>query len=336
MVKRGRPSRRTIFAQVDAAVAELHERLGGLPSPTEAEDIWGDIWYHEAHNSTAIEGNTLALRQVEVLLREDRTVGSKELSEYNEVKGYADAARWVYGEAHTGVAPREGGELLTLQDLRHIHYTAMTPVWSVAPHASASGDEAPGNFRRHNIQPFSRGMTPPDFTDVPARVSDWIAEVSSIPERAENASLAQVAAESHAVFERIHPFLDGNGRTGRLALNLILVRLGRPPIIIDKRDRAKYLAALDRADRGEVGALSELFARAMLASLNRFIIPAVAGPARFVPLSSLANQRVTARALRQAAERGRLKATKGDDGTWRSSRRLVDQYLATRHQRLRT
>jgi Fic family protein len=336
MAKRGRPSRRTIFAQVDAAVAELHERLGGLPSPTEAEDIWGDIWYHEAHNSTAIEGNTLALHQVEVLLREDRTVGSKELSEYNEVKGYADAARWVYSQAHAGAAPWAGGELLTLQDLRHIHCTAMTPVWSVAPHASATGDEAPGNFRRHNIQPFSRGMAPPDFTDVPARVSDWITEVSGIPERAEQASLAQVAAESHAVFERIHPFLDGNGRTGRLAMNLILVRLGRPPIIIDKRDRAKYLAALDRADRGEVGALSELFARAMLASLNRFIIPAVAGPARFVPLSALANQRVTARALRQAAERGRLKATKGDDGTWRSSRRLVDQYLASRHQRLRT
>lgn len=54
-----------------------------------------------------------------------------------------------------------------------------------------------------------------------------------------------------------------------------------------------------------------------------------------MPLSALANQRVTARALRQAAERGRLKATKGDDAVWRSSRRLVDQYLVTRHRRVK-
>jgi hypothetical protein len=335
MAQRGRPSRRTIFAQVDAAVAELHDRLGGLPSPTEAEDIWGDIWFHEAHNSTAIEGNTLALRQVEVLLREHRSVGSKELSEYNEVKGYADAARWVYGQALAGEARRGSQDLLTVQDLRQIHFMAMTPVWSVAPHANATGDEAPGNFRRHNIQPFGRGMTPPDFTEVPARVVDWVADVAAIPTRVETAPLAQVVADNHAEFERIHPFLDGNGRTGRLVTNLVLVRLGRPPIIIDKRDRARYLMALDRADRGDVGSLSELFARAMLASLNRFIIPAIAGPARFVPLSALARHDVTARALRQAAERGRLKATKGDDGVWRSSRRLVDQYLASRHQRLR-
>jgi len=332
MAKRGRPSRQTIFAQVDAAVTELHERLGGLPSPTEAEDIWGDIWYHEAHNSTAIEGNTLALRQVELLLREDRTVGSKELSEYTEVKGYADAARWVYGQVVSGEW-RAPARLLTLQDLRRIHHLAMTPVWSVAPHPSAGDDEAPGNFRRHNIQPFHRGTTPPDFTDVPAHVHDWLAGVENLPARAESAPLAQVVAEDHAAFERIHPFLDGNGRAGRLATNLVLVRLGHPPIIIDKRDRTRYLVALDRADRGDVGALSELFARAMLASLNRFIIPAVAGPARFVPLSALAGERVSARALRQAADRGRLKATKGDDGVWRSSRRLVDDYVRSRYRR---
>lgn len=329
----GRPSRQTIFARVDAAVTELHERLGGLPSPTEAEDIWGDIWYHEAHNSTAIEGNTLALRQVEVLLRDDRTVGSKELSEYNEVKGYADAARWVYAQVVAGEW-RAPTRLLTLQDLRHIHFLAMTPVWSVAPHASAGPDEAPGSFRRHNIQAFRRGMTPPDFTEVPAHVHEWLAAVENLPARAEAAPLAQVVAEDHAAFERIHPFLDGNGRAGRLATNLVLVRLGHPPIIVDKRDRARYLAALDRADRGDVGALSELFARAMLASLNRFIIPAVAGPARFVPLSALANKSVSARGLRQAAERGRLKATKGDDGVWRSSRRLVDDYVTSRYRRL--
>lgn len=55
--RRGRLSRDAVYAQLAEGVEELRDRLGGLPSPIEAEDIWGDIWYQEAHNSTAIEGN---------------------------------------------------------------------------------------------------------------------------------------------------------------------------------------------------------------------------------------------------------------------------------------
>ncbi len=66
--------------------------LGGLPSPKESETIWTDIWHLEAHHSTAIEGNTLVLREVETLLEQGRAVGSKPLKEYMEVRGYADAA----------------------------------------------------------------------------------------------------------------------------------------------------------------------------------------------------------------------------------------------------
>jgi len=64
----GRPSRAIVYARLDAAVDELQHRLGGLPSTVEAQEIWDDIWVHEAHHSTAIEGNTLVLRQVEELL----------------------------------------------------------------------------------------------------------------------------------------------------------------------------------------------------------------------------------------------------------------------------
>ena len=67
--------------------------------PERREDIWTSIWYREAHHSTALEGNTVVLEQVEVLLAEGRAVGNKELREYMEVRGYADAARWVYGQA---------------------------------------------------------------------------------------------------------------------------------------------------------------------------------------------------------------------------------------------
>lgn len=115
---RGRRSPSAIYRQLEEALDELRTRLGGLPTPTEAEDIWGDIWYQEAHNSTAIEGNTLVPREVEALLREGRAVGDKQLAEYLEVRGYADAAQWVYEQ---GLAPGDWttGELITLTEVRH-------------------------------------------------------------------------------------------------------------------------------------------------------------------------------------------------------------------------
>lgn len=128
----GRPPRAAIYHRLDEAVTELRERLGGLPSPAEAEDIWSDIWHQEAHNSTAIEGNTLVLQEVEKLLEEGRAVGAKPLADYMEVKGYGDAAKWVYGQA---LEPGEwtNEELISLQEIRQVHYTAMTPVWTIPP-----------------------------------------------------------------------------------------------------------------------------------------------------------------------------------------------------------
>ncbi len=99
MAGRGRPPREVVYARLDTQIEELWTRMCGLPSPLEASDIWKGIWYEEAHHSTAIEGNTLVLKQVELLLAEGRAVGDKQLKEYMEVKGYADAAEWVYGQA---------------------------------------------------------------------------------------------------------------------------------------------------------------------------------------------------------------------------------------------
>jgi hypothetical protein len=118
--------------------------------------------------------------------------------------------------------------------------------------------------------------------------------------------LVEELARLHNEFERVHPFIDGNGRAGRLVLNLILVRLGYPPVVVFKRQRNAYLAAMQRADRDDFGALGELIARAMYDNLNRFIVPNVAGPARLVPLAALVDEQFTLPALRQAAQRGRL------------------------------
>lgn len=72
--------------------------MGGLPSHAEARGIWRNIWLEDAQHSTAMEGNTLVLKEVEQLLAEGRAVSSKQLAEYMEVRGYAAAADWVYGQ----------------------------------------------------------------------------------------------------------------------------------------------------------------------------------------------------------------------------------------------
>ncbi len=114
---------------------------------------------------------------------------------------------------------------------------------------------------------------------------------------------------------------------------MVLVRLGYAPTIIYKRDRTQYLRALRSADAGDPGPLGEMLARSVMDNLYRFVVPAVAGPNRLVPLAALADNALTEGAFRVAANRGRLRAQKAQDGQWRSTRAWADEYISTRHRR---
>jgi Fic family protein len=311
------------------SLAEMRTLLGGLPDPAEADQIWRWIWHREVHHSTALEGNTLFLEQVETLLEEDRAVGNADFKEYLEVQGYADAAKWVYDQAMAPVNWKEATPV-SLSEIRYVHELALGPVWLVAPHPHATPEESPGNFRRHEIRSFPGGMTPPSWVAIPAALAEW---VSSLSELDAAAVLIEQLADVHARFERIHPFLDGNGRVGRLILNLMLVRAGYPPAVIVKRDREKYLSALRKADDGDPGPLGEMLARAVTTNILEFVLPAKVEADQLVPLATLVRKGLGAPALRRAIERGRLQAQRGDDGHYRSTTQWVDDYLASRYRR---
>lgn len=311
---------------------DMQNRFGGLPSRLEAEEIWRNIWREETHNSTAIEGNTLVQREVDELLERGLTgPRTKALVEYLEVRGYADAAAWVY---EVGIDPSgdwSSGELLSMQDVRYIHEMTVALAWRIAPPEDATDSEGPGSFREHEIEPFAGGMQPPSWPLVQAEMDGWLHDVNRLREHGEYPVMDM--ARLHAEFERIHPFLDGNGRTGRLVMNLLLVRLGMPPAIIYTRDRVNYLSALRRADAGDAGALAELIARAVTNNLQRLMLPALAGPARLVPIASLVTEEISHGALRSAAARGALRAQQDSLGQWQSSQTFVEQYLAQRNSR---
>lgn len=327
--RRGRPSRADVLRTLDRAVEDL-QSVGGLPLPLEAESIWEGIWHEEAHHSTAIEGNTLVLKEVERLLAEGKAVGSKELAEYLEVEGYAKAARWVYAQAVEQSPVWSGAERINLTELRQVHRLVVAPAWLHSSPEGLDRREGPGSFRQHDIRPFTGGMTPPPCADVPALVADWLRDVNRGPAGDRHAMI--FVADVHARFERIHPFRDGNGRVGRLATNLLLVRHGYPPAVIHKRDRSRYLNALRRADGGDPGPLAEMLARAVTDGIHRFLLPGLAGPHRLVPLRSLADGELSGNALAVAAKRGRLRAIRRTD-QWYSTRQWVEEYKQHRYQR---
>jgi hypothetical protein len=310
--------------------------IGGLPEPTVFQDVWADIWIEETHNSTAIEGNTLRRRQIQLLLKDGVVSGSPhELKEWLEAKAYGEAAKWTYQQAIHGRVQGEQDTLINELDIRRIHQLTVESVWSYFPPDGLRDDEQPGAYRTGDIEPLREGLRPAPPSIVPSLVGDWIKEANTNSKEESGGHLIERLAHLHAKFERIHPFPDGNGRAGRLVLSLLLVRHGYPPAIVYKDERTKYLRALARADSEDPGPLGELLARSVRDGIYRFLMPSLAGPLSVVPLAGLADRELSKSALVAAAQRGRLRANKYG-GNWYSTRQWVEEYKASRHRRLTT
>lgn len=311
----GRPSLPDLLALLDEEVALLHQHLGGLPRAVEADQILRQIWIDDVHNSTAIEGNTMTRAQVEELVERGRV--SADLLEALEVEGYAGAADWVYRNAsvHEGVPTDVVAE---------IHRRAMGPVWEVNPPPTR---ERAGSWRRGGVR--LRGVDVSLPPSIQADLESW----STSTRRLQDVHPIVHAATHHAWFERIHPFVDGNGRVGRLVLNLMLIQAGYPPAVILASSRPRYLQALRSADGGNTNPLAEVIARAVRGTLTRFLIPNLAGNAKLVPLTALAARTpYSAAYLRLLVSKGRLRAVR-DGRLHLSSRAWLDEYLAGRDPR---
>lgn len=311
----GRPTHEELLATLDEEVALLQESLGGLPRAVEADHVLRSIWIDDVHHSTAIEGNTMTRAQVEDLIDRRRT--SATLVETLEVESYARAADWVY--RHAG--DYEGVPAAVVSE---IHRQAVELPWAVDP--PPTRDE-PGSWRTTGVT--LRGVDVALPVSIPADLLAWSDSTSRPAEK----HPLEHAAVHHAWLERIHPFIDGNGRVGRLILNFMLLQAGYPPAVIHLDQRTRYLHALRSADTGNPRPLMEVIVAAIRIALNRFLIPNLAGDARLVPLSSLAAQGpYSSDYLRQLAIAGRLRALR-EGRLWLSSKAWLAEYIATRDRR---
>lgn len=203
------------------------------------------------YHSNAIEGNTLSLRETKVVL-EGITVGGKSLREHLEAINHRDAL--VYVEDIVSAQ-----EPLSEWQIKNIHRLVLKGI----------DDQEAGRYRRENVVIAGASTTPPSFLHVEEEMRGVMTWWGS----SQHMHPVERAAHLHTRFVEIHPFADGNGRTGRLLLNLELLKAGYPPAIIRKEDRLAYYEALDAAcAKGEFDGIVSMVADAVQRTLNEYLV----------------------------------------------------------------
>lgn len=178
------------------------------------------------YNSNAIEGNTLTLMETKVVL-EGITVGGKTLREHLEVINHKDAILYI-----EDIVRRE--EAFTEWQIKNVHRLVLKGI----------NDDYAGNYRDQQVIIAGAEHIPPESFLIKEQMERFINWYNA---EAKELHPVERAAMVHIMFVWIHPFIDGNGRTSRLLLNLELMKNGFPPIVIKNDNRVKYYSALDKA-----------------------------------------------------------------------------------------
>jgi len=210
------------------------------------------------YHSNAIEGNTLTLRETALVLKDGLTVGGKTLREHLEAINHQHAIRFV---EKLGVQ----NEPLTEHAIRSLHALILRTL----------DDEEAGRYRRVQVRITGSDFTPPEAIAVPGLMADLVSWLNGDEAAAQHP--VERAALAHFQLVDIHPFVDGNGRTARLLMNLVLMRAGYPPAIIRVEDRPAYYDALDAAHAGDTGPFVRLIAQAVERALDTWLAAAGVG-----------------------------------------------------------
>ena len=226
------------LSDLDALKTRL-DALRPLPSAV-LRNLHDELVLRWTYHSNAIEGNTLTLMETKVVL-EGITVGGKLLREHFEAINHRDAILYV-----EDVVKRV--EPLTEWQIRNLHRLVLKQI----------DDEHAGRYRPFNVTIAGARHLPPDMLQVPGQMSELLRWYET---EAGGLHPVERAARLHADFVKIHPFVDGNGRTARLLLNLELLKAGFPAVVLPVERRLTYYEALDRAHvEGDLEPFLELVA----------------------------------------------------------------------------
>ena len=214
----------------------------------EVERLNEEFTVEYTYNSNAIEGNTLTLRETDMVLR-GLTIDQKPPKDHMEAIGHREAFQFV----QSLVAERQE---LTEQVIKDIHYLIL----------SDKKDDR-GVYRKVPVRIMGAANEPAQPYMIRPLMEKLLEDYANSSEH-----IVRKLARFHIEFESIHPFIDGNGRTGRLLVNLELMKAGFPPIDIKFTDRLAYYQAFDTFhSKGNPSEMEGLFARYVNERLDQYL-----------------------------------------------------------------
>ncbi len=207
------------------------------------------------YNSNAIEGSTLSFAETKLILSEGITIGGKKLSEHLEVINHKEALDFIESLSH--LLP----EQLSLKDIRDIHFLILKGI----------NTKDAGIYRVKSVGVQKSDGVIYKFT-APLKIKDEMDSFIEWLHACKDLHPIVLASEAHYRFVSIHPFIDGNGRTARLLMNLILLQSGYPSAVIKMTNRTAYILSIEKAqDDGSMGDFYKVVADAVDESLDTYL-----------------------------------------------------------------
>ena len=239
-------SKESIFAQIERKKAELDGRRPLTDG--EVARLNEEFVVEYTYNSNAIEGNTLTLRETDLVLR-GLTIDQKPLKDHMEAVGHKEAFEYVSELVKENVPISESV-------IKQIHYLVL-----------ADKKEDRGAYSRVPVKIMGAQHQPVQPYLIIPKMEELLWDYSENKEH-----IVTKLARFHIEFEGIHPFIDGNGRTGRLLVNLELMKAGYPPINIKFTDRISYYNAFDEYYvKHNLSAMENLFAKYINERLDLYL-----------------------------------------------------------------